>query len=83
MLATGAHERLIPFPDNDRPGVMLAGAALSYLRDYGVLVGRRALVYTTNDTAYAVADELRGAGSTWWSPTLATRRRRRTCPAPG
>ncbi len=62
VLATGAHERLIPFPDNDRPGVMLAGAALTYLRDYGVLVGRRALVYTTNDSAYAVADELRAAG---------------------
>ena len=62
VLATGAHERLIPFPDNDRPGVMLAGAALTYLREYGVLVGRRALVYTTNDSAYAVADELRAAG---------------------
>ena len=62
VLATGAHEQLIPFPDNDRPGIMLAGAALVYLRDYGVLVGRRALVYTTNDSAYAVADELRGAG---------------------
>ena len=32
VLATGAHERLIPFPDNDRPGVMLAGAALTYLQ---------------------------------------------------
>jgi sarcosine oxidase, subunit alpha len=62
VLATGAHERLIPFPDNDRPGVMLASAALTYLREYGVLAGRRALIYTTNDTAYAVADELRTAG---------------------
>jgi len=62
VLATGAHERLIPFPDNDRPGIMLAGAALAYLRDYGVLVGRRALVYTTNDSPYPVADALRGAG---------------------
>ncbi|HKE51847.1 MAG TPA: 2Fe-2S iron-sulfur cluster-binding protein [Actinomycetes bacterium] len=63
VLATGAHERSIPFPDNDRPGIMLAGAALTYLRCYGVLVGRRALVYTTNDSAYPVADALRSAGA--------------------
>jgi sarcosine oxidase subunit alpha len=62
VLATGAHERMIPFPDNDRPGVLLAGAALTYLREYGVLVGRRVLVYTTNDAAYPVVDELRRAG---------------------
>jgi sarcosine oxidase subunit alpha len=62
VLATGAHERLLPFPDNDRPGIMLAGSALTYLRRYGVLVGRRALVYTTNDSAYPVAAELAAAG---------------------
>jgi sarcosine oxidase subunit alpha len=62
VLATGVHERLIPFPDNDRPGVMLAGAARDYLRHYGVLVGHRAVVHTNNDTAYAVARELEHAG---------------------
>ena len=39
ILATGATERLLAFPGNDTPGVMLAGAALSYLRRYGVAVG--------------------------------------------
>jgi sarcosine oxidase, subunit alpha len=62
VLATGAHERLIPFPDNDRPGIMLAGSARDYLRHYGVLVGRRAVVHTNNDTAYDVARELENAG---------------------
>jgi methylglutamate dehydrogenase subunit C len=52
ILATGALERLIAFPDNDRPGVMLAGAALSYLRRYGVVAGRRPVMFVNNDEAY-------------------------------
>ena len=38
VLATGAIERPLVFPDNDRPGVMLAGAARTYLHRYGVRV---------------------------------------------
>ncbi|MDT5025681.1 MAG: sarcosine oxidase, subunit alpha, partial [Micromonosporaceae bacterium] len=49
--------------DNDRPGVMLASAASVYLDRYGVLVGRRAVVFTTNDSAYQVAAELTRAGT--------------------
>ncbi|MGY5056158.1 sarcosine oxidase subunit delta family protein [Streptomyces sp. 900105755] len=64
VLATGAHERSIAFGDNDRPGVMLAAAARTYLRRYGVLPGRRAVVFTTNDTAYAAALDLAAAGVT-------------------
>ena len=40
VLATGAHQQPVVFPGNDLPGVMLAEAALTYLRDYGVLVGK-------------------------------------------
>ena len=40
VLATGAIERPLVFPGNDRPGVMLAGAARTYLHRYGVKVGR-------------------------------------------
>ena len=39
VLATGAIERPLVFPGNDRPGVMLAGAARTYLHRYGVKVG--------------------------------------------
>ena len=39
VLATGAHERPIAFADNDRPGIMLAGAARTYVNRYGVLPG--------------------------------------------
>ena len=39
VLATGSHERPLVFADNDRPGVMLAGAARTYVNRYGVLPG--------------------------------------------
>ena len=39
VLATGAIERPLVFADNDRPGIMLAGAARRYLNLYGVKVG--------------------------------------------
>jgi sarcosine oxidase subunit alpha len=62
VLATGAHERSLAFADNDRPGVMLAGAARTYVNRYGVLPGRRAVFLTTNDSAYAAALDLLPAG---------------------
>ncbi|GGK45215.1 hypothetical protein Ppa06_00920 [Planomonospora parontospora subsp. parontospora] len=62
VLATGAHERPIAFAGNDLPGVMLAGAARTYANRYAVLPGRRAVVFTTDDAAYAAALDLAGAG---------------------
>ncbi|MER5177603.1 sarcosine oxidase subunit alpha family protein [Streptomyces sp. NPDC002896] len=62
VLATGAHERSLAFPDNDRPGIMLAAAARTYVNRYGVLPGRHAAVFTTNDSAYAAALDLAAAG---------------------
>jgi len=62
VLATGAIERPLVFPGNDRPGVMLAGAALDYLLRYGVAVGRQVAVVTAHDSAYRAALALHGAG---------------------
>ncbi|MFF2364688.1 sarcosine oxidase subunit delta family protein [Streptomyces sp. NPDC058122] len=62
VLATGAHERSLAFADNDRPGVMLAASARTYVNRHGVLPGRRAVVLTTNDSAYAAALDLATAG---------------------
>jgi sarcosine oxidase subunit alpha len=62
VLATGAHERSLAFADNDRPGVMLVASARTYANRYGVLPGRRAVVFTTNDSAYAAALDLAAAG---------------------
>jgi sarcosine oxidase subunit alpha len=58
VLATGAHERPLVFADNDRPGIMLAGAVRAYVNRYGVLPGRRAVVFTNNDSAYETALDL-------------------------
>jgi sarcosine oxidase subunit alpha len=63
ILATGAYERPIAFADNDRPGVMLAESTRAYVERFGVLPGTRAVIFTTNHTAYDVADVLRGAGA--------------------
>ena len=63
VLATGAIERPLTFPDNDRPGVMSAHAALAYLNRFGVLVGERIVVATNNSSAVGVARALRAAGA--------------------
>jgi sarcosine oxidase subunit alpha len=52
LLASGALERLVAFPGNDVPGVALAGAALAYLKRYGVAVGRSPALFLNNDEAY-------------------------------
>jgi sarcosine oxidase subunit alpha len=62
VVAAGAHERPIVFADNDRPGIMLAGGARTFLHRYGVLAGREAVVFTTNDSAYDAAVDLADAG---------------------
>ncbi|MGI5430371.1 sarcosine oxidase subunit alpha family protein [Streptomyces sp. CA-179760] len=62
VLATGAHERSLAFADNDRPGVMLAASARAHVNRHGVLPGRHAVVFTTNDSAYAAALDLTAAG---------------------
>ena len=62
LIATGAHERPIVFADNDLPGIMLAHSARTFLHRYGVMVGRKAVVFTTNDSAYAAAFDLADAG---------------------
>ncbi len=62
VLATGAIEQPLVFPGNDRPGILLAGAAQSYLNRYGVRAGTRAVVVTATDAAYRAALDLHAAG---------------------
>ncbi|MFO1069274.1 MAG: sarcosine oxidase subunit alpha family protein [Geminicoccaceae bacterium] len=62
VIATGSHERPLVFADNDRPGVMLAAAARAYLNRWAVRPGSTAVVFTTDDMAYAAAIDLAAAG---------------------
>jgi sarcosine oxidase subunit alpha len=62
IAATGAFERPVVFPNNDRPGVMLAGAADKYAQAFGVAAGSRVVIAANSDSAYAVAASLRGVG---------------------
>ncbi|MGY8667856.1 sarcosine oxidase subunit alpha family protein [Bradyrhizobium sp. UFLA05-109] len=63
ILASGALERPIVFPDNDRPGIMLAGAVRAYINRFGVLPGREAVVFTAGDEGWATVRDLAAAGA--------------------
>jgi len=62
ILATGSIERHMVFANNDRPGIMLASAARSFLNHHGVAVGHNVGVYTAHDSAYEAAFDLKRAG---------------------
>ncbi|WP_274628474.1 sarcosine oxidase subunit alpha family protein [Arvimicrobium flavum] len=63
VIATGALERPMVFPGNDRPGVMLASAAHRFANEFGILPGSRIAIFTNNDTAYAAVAALKAAGA--------------------
>lgn len=62
VLATGAFERPLTFPENDRPGILLADAATTYVNRYGVNPGKRAVIAAANDSGYRAALALADAG---------------------
>ena len=62
VLAAGAIERPLVFGDNDRPGVMLAGAVRAYLNRFALAPGRRAVVFGTSDETAATVSDLARAG---------------------
>ena len=55
LISSGSIERPIVFGNNDTPGVMLSSAAKEYLKVYGVLVGKKPLVFTNNDSGYELS----------------------------
>jgi sarcosine oxidase subunit alpha len=64
ILAAGAGERSLAFPDNDRPGIMLASAVRTYLNRFGVAVGRKVAIFTATDDGWLTARDLIKAGLT-------------------
>ncbi len=62
LISTGSIERPLIFANNDRPGIMLATSAREYLKVYGVLPGKKPIIFTNNDTAYETAIEFKAHG---------------------
>src|ERR1700678_3147855 len=62
VIAMGAVERPIAFVDNDRPGVMLLGAAERLLARYGVAAANHPVLFGNHDRLYAAATRLVTAG---------------------
>ena len=62
ILAAGAIERPVAFANNDRPGIMTAGAVRAYLNRWGVAAGKAVTVFGNNDDAHRTAADLHAAG---------------------
>ena len=62
VLCAGSLERSIAFPNNDRPGVMMAGAVRAYVNRWGVATGKKVAVFGNNDDVAKTARDLRAAG---------------------
>jgi sarcosine oxidase subunit alpha len=62
VIASGAIERPLVFPENDRPGVMMAEAARIYAGRFGVLPGEAIVVATACDSAWVAALDIAAAG---------------------
>ena len=62
VFCCGAIERPLVFADNDRPGVMTASSVQSYINRYALKPGKRAVVFTNNDSGYGAALDMTAAG---------------------
>ena len=62
ILTTGAIERPIAFENNDRPGIMLAGAIRAYANRWAVTPGHRVAIFTNNDDGLRTATDLVAKG---------------------
>ncbi len=62
VLAAGALERPVAFQNNDRPGIMTAGAVRTYINRWRVSPGRSVAVFGNTDDAHRTAADLLDAG---------------------
>ena len=62
VLCAGALERGIAFANNDRPGVMMAGAVRAYVNRWGVATGARVAVFGNTGDVARTARDLEAAG---------------------
>jgi len=61
ILATGAHERPMLFEANDLTNIMLSQSVRRYLNEYGVVSGKKVVVYGNNDSIYQTAHDLQNS----------------------
>ena len=62
ILATGSIERPIAFANNDRPGIMQAGAVRAYANRWAVAAASDVAVFTNNDDGHRTAGDLAAKG---------------------
>jgi heterotetrameric sarcosine oxidase alpha subunit len=62
LLCAGATERPIAFDNNDRPGIMMAGAIRSYANRYAATPAQRIAVFTNSDDGHRTAADLHAKG---------------------
>jgi sarcosine oxidase subunit alpha len=62
VVATGAVEQPLVFPDNDLVGIMLPDGVRRLIRDFALQPGDRAVVVAADDRALSVVDDLAAAG---------------------
>ncbi|MCG7629889.1 sarcosine oxidase subunit alpha family protein [Epibacterium sp. MM17-32] len=62
LLCAGATERMIAFQNNDRPGVMMAGAMRAYANRWAVTAGQQVAVFTNTDNGHRTARDLAALG---------------------
>jgi len=62
VLATGAYDKVVPFPGWELPGVVTIGGAQAQLKGLGIRVGRRVLVAGTGPLLLSLAASLAAAG---------------------
>ncbi|MBX3462098.1 MAG: FAD-dependent oxidoreductase [Planctomycetes bacterium] len=83
VLATGAHDRCLPFPGWTLPGVLTAGALQVMVRGFAVPPGRRALVAGSGPLLLPTVTALRQAGVQVVAALEASPRRRLWRALPG
>ncbi len=62
IVATGALEKMIPFENNDMPGVYGAGAIQTLMNTYGIKPGKRVLIVGAGNVGVILAYQLIQAG---------------------
>ncbi|HEY1180532.1 MAG TPA: FAD-dependent oxidoreductase, partial [Phytomonospora sp.] len=80
ILATGAHDRSLPFPGWDLPGVLTAGGAQALWKGHGLPAGEHVVVSGTGPFLLPVATGLAASGATVHGVFDANRPDRRLLP---